>query len=231
MAVPVLDSRNLHRISTELGFLEQTLSLQPENKPEHLRAWAVLLHDMDKQWASLFYFIVSRGCHLLFLMMPPLILQSEYRGILKSVGFQDAPTGELLEREQRVLSRKKEAEMTYVRLRESVETFKGPDQPGSALEATGGVDYQAMVNDHTSTDAEGEPDTTASAPAIATEKPNGEKSQRKEVGSETRVKASPVPEVSAIAFSVIAVLTVRIGVKENDELQVGNSTSVQPKWS
>jgi hypothetical protein len=64
-----------------------------------------------------------------------------------------------------------------------------------------------MVNDHTSTDAEGEPDTTASAPPIATEKLNGEKAQKKEGGSESKVKASPAPEVSAIAFSAIAVLT------------------------
>jgi hypothetical protein len=54
MAAPALDSRNLHRIDTELGFLEQTLSLQPENKPEQLCVWAAWLRDMDKQWASLF---------------------------------------------------------------------------------------------------------------------------------------------------------------------------------
>jgi hypothetical protein len=52
MAVPPPDSRNLHRISTELRFLEDTLAIQPDNKPEHLRAWVVWLRDMDKQWAS-----------------------------------------------------------------------------------------------------------------------------------------------------------------------------------
>jgi hypothetical protein len=53
MASPTLDSRNLHRIHSELGFLEDTLTLQPENKPEHLGAWKVWLRGMDKQWASL----------------------------------------------------------------------------------------------------------------------------------------------------------------------------------
>lgn len=147
------------------------------------------------------------GYHLLFLTMPPSSPQSEYRGILKSVGFQDAPTGELFEREQRVLNRKKEAKIIYDRLRESVEALKGPDQPVSTPQGTGDADYSAMVNDHTSTDAEGEPDTTASAPPIATEKLNGEKAQKKEGGSESKVKASPAPEVSAIASSAIAVLT------------------------
>jgi hypothetical protein len=61
-----------------------------------------------------------------------------------------------------------------------------------------------MVNDHTSTDAEGEPDTTASATAIPTVKPNGEKTQKRDVGGESKPKASPALEVSAIAFSVIA---------------------------
>ena len=56
MASPTLDldSRNLHRIGTELGFLEDTLTLRPENNPEHLRAWVIWLRDMDKQWASFF---------------------------------------------------------------------------------------------------------------------------------------------------------------------------------
>jgi hypothetical protein len=203
MAAPALDSRNLHRISTELDFLEQILSIRPENKPEQLCVWATWLRDMDKQWASLF--LCSRSAyHLLFLTVPPRSSQSEYRGILKSVGFQDAPTGELLERQQKVLSRKKEAEIIYGRLCGTVEVLKRPDQSGSALEVTGDADYQAMVNDHTSTDAEGEPDTTASATAIATEKPNGEKTQKREVGGESKSKASPALEVSPIVFSVIA---------------------------
>jgi len=53
MALPTLETRNLHRIGSELGFLEDTLALQPENKPEHFRAWTDWLRDMDKQWASL----------------------------------------------------------------------------------------------------------------------------------------------------------------------------------
>ncbi|KAH9040598.1 hypothetical protein EDB84DRAFT_1475869 [Lactarius hengduanensis] len=175
MAVPPLDSRNLHRISTELRFLEDTLALQPENKPEHLRAWVVWLRDMDKQW-------------------------TEYRGILNSVGFQEAPTGELLEREHKVLSRKKEAKIIYDRLRDPNEVLKGPEQPGSAAGSTGEVDYSVMVNDHASSDAEGEPDTTTSAPAEATEKTNGENTQKKENHSEDKVKESPALE-------------------ENDELQ------------
>lgn len=175
MAAPPLDSRNLHRISTELGFLEDTLALQPENKSEHLRAWVVWLRDMDKQW-------------------------SEYRSILKSVGFQDAPTGELFEREQKVLSRKKEAEIVYDRLRDPNGTSKGFEHPGSATGSTGEVDYSVMVNDHASTDAEGEPDTTTSAPAVATEKTNGENTQKQENHGEDKVKASPALE-------------------ENDELQ------------
>lgn len=59
MAAPAFDSRNLHRISTELGFLENTLTLQPENKPEQIRAWVAWLRDMDKQWASLFPIILG----------------------------------------------------------------------------------------------------------------------------------------------------------------------------
>jgi hypothetical protein len=119
--------------------------------------------------------------------------QDEYRSILKSVGFQEAPTGELLEREQRALGRKKEAEIIYDRLHEA---SKGLDRLGSALGSTEDADYSAVVND--STDAEGEPDTTTSAPAIATEKANGEKSQMVEPQGESKAKTSPVPEVSAI---------------------------------
>jgi hypothetical protein len=195
MASPTLDSRNLHRIHTELGYLEETLTLQPENKPEHLGAWNIWLRDMDKQWAS----FLSSQCS------PPPISdslsptsQDEYRSILKSVGFQEAPTGELLEREQRALGRKKEAEIIYDRLHEAVRASKGLDRLGSALGSTEDVDYSAMVND--STDAEGEPDTTTSAPAIATEKANGEKSQMVEPQGESKAKTSPVPEVSVITF-------------------------------
>ena len=50
MALPTLETRNLHRIGSELGFLEDTLALQPESKPEHFRAWIGWLRDMDKQW-------------------------------------------------------------------------------------------------------------------------------------------------------------------------------------
>ena len=32
------------------------------------------------------------------------------------------------------------------------------------------MDYSVIVNDHTSTDAEGEPDTTTSAPLVASER-------------------------------------------------------------
>ncbi|SRR6266404_109007 len=195
MASPTLDSRNLHRIDSELGFLEETLTLQPENKPEHLAAWNVWLRDLDKQWASL--------CPLLAPPPPPIsdslsISQGEYRSILKSVGFQEAPTGELLEREQTVLGRKKEAEIIYDRLHEAVRPSKGLDRLGSALGSTEDVDYSAMVND--STDAEGEPDTTTSAPVIAVEKANGEKSQMVETQGESKAKTSPVPEVCAIPF-------------------------------
>jgi hypothetical protein len=52
MASPTFETRNLHRIGTELGFLEGTLAQQPENKPEHLRAWVAWLRDMDKQWVG-----------------------------------------------------------------------------------------------------------------------------------------------------------------------------------
>lgn len=92
------------------------------------------------------------------------------------------------------MTRKKEAEIAYDRLRESAEASKAPDQLGSAPGSTEDVDYAAMVND--STDAEGEPDTTA--PAIATEKANGERPQKIEAQGESKVKPSPVPEVCPI---------------------------------
>ncbi len=60
------------------------------------------------------------------------------------------------------------------------------------------MDYSAMVND--STDAEGEPDTSTSVPAIAVETANGEKTQMVEPQGESRAKTSPVPEVCAITF-------------------------------
>ena len=153
---------------------------------------------------------ISNGQVFVFLLFPappppisnPLssTSQDEYRTILKSVGFQEAPTGELLEREQRALGRKKEAEIIYDRLHEAVRTAKDLDRLGSALGSTEDVDYSAMVND--STDAEGEPDTTTSAPAIATEKANGngEKTQMVESQVESKAKTSPVPEVSTITF-------------------------------
>jgi hypothetical protein len=122
----------------------------------------------------------------------PFASQGEYRSILKSLGFQEAPTGELFEREQRVLGRKKEAEIIYDRLHEAVRASKGLDHLGSAPED---MDYSAMVND--STDAEGEPDTTTSAPAIAVEKANGEKV---ETQGESKAKSSPAPEVCHITF-------------------------------
>jgi hypothetical protein len=128
----------------------------------------------------------------------PSTSQGEYRSILKSVGFQEPPTGELLEREQRALSRKKEAEIIYDRLHEAVGASKGLDRLASAPGSTEDVDYTAMVND--STDAEGEPDTTTSAPAIAAEKANGEKAQKVEPQGESKAKSSPAPEVSAITF-------------------------------
>ena len=52
MAVPPIDSRNLQRISAELGFLEETLSFRPADQPEHARAWVPWLQDFNKQWAS-----------------------------------------------------------------------------------------------------------------------------------------------------------------------------------
>ena len=69
-AVPPLDSRNLHRITTELCFLKETLGLQPTDQPKHLCAWVIWLKDLNQKWA-------------------------EYCGILTSLGFQEAPTGEL----------------------------------------------------------------------------------------------------------------------------------------
>jgi hypothetical protein len=111
--------------------------------------------------------------------------------------------------------------MTYHRLRESVETSKGLDQPGSAPGSTEEVEYSAIVND--STDAEGEPDTTASAPPIATETVNGEKVQKVQAqGGEIKVKPSPAPEVCTIYLSAQSpVLTRNITIpKDHDELQV-----------
>ena len=148
---------------------------------------------------------ISNGRVFVFPAPPPplsnslfSISQDEYRTILKSVGFEEAPTGELLEREQRALGRKKEAEIIYDRLHEAVRASKAPDRLGPGLGNTEDVDYSAMVND--STDAEGEPDTTTSAPAIATEKANGEKTQMSEPQGESKAKPSPVPEVSTITF-------------------------------
>jgi hypothetical protein len=155
------------------------------------------------------------------------LTQSEYRGILKSVGLEEAPTSELLERELKVLGRKKEAEMTYHRLRESVEASKNLDQPGSAPGSTEEVEYSAIVND--STDAEGEPDTTASAPPIATENVNGEKVQKVQAQDEIKVKPSPAPEVCAITFQLRAVLT-RVLPKDHDELQVRGSRLLASWW-
>jgi hypothetical protein len=132
--------------------------------------------------------------------LPPTYSQSEYRGILKSVGLQEAPTGELLERELKVLDRKKEAEMIYDGLRDTVEASKALDHPGSAPGSTEEVEYSAMVND--STDAEGEPDTTASAPPIATENTNGDKPLKMQTQGETKVKPSPAPEVCVVIFAV-----------------------------
>jgi|SRR6267154_306890 len=160
----------------------------------------------------------SQRHHLLFLTPCP--QQGEYRSILKSVGFQEAPTGELLEREQRALGRKKEAEIIYDRLHEAVRASKGLDRLGSALGSTEDVDYSAIVND--STDAEGEPDTTTSVPAIATEKTNGEKTQMVEPQGEIKEKTSPVPEVSAITFWDHCSSDTRLPVQDHDELQVSS---------
>jgi hypothetical protein len=146
--------------------------------------------------------------------------QSEYRGILKSVGLQEAPPGELLERELKVLGRKKEAEMIYDRLREAVDASKGLDQPGSAPGSIEEVEYPAIVND--STDAEGEPDTTASVPPIATENVNGEKTQKVQTQGESKVKPSPAPEVCAITHWVHRCSNTNF-TKDHDELQVRGS--------
>jgi hypothetical protein len=175
MAVPPLDSRNLQRISTELRFLEEHFGFQPPDQPEHLRAWVVWLGGLNKQW-------------------------DEYRGILKNLGFQEAPTGELLEQEQSVLSRKKEAELIFDRLRDPNEVSR--EQVGSATGSTGEMDYSVIVNDHTSTDAEGEPDTTTSAPPVATEQTNGENVQNKENHGEDKAEMNVSP-----------------ALEENDELQ------------
>ncbi len=144
---------------------------------------------------------LSRRHHLLFLTFATyhLLIQGEYRGILKSVGLQEAPTDELLERELKVLGRKKEAEMIYDQLRESVEASKGLDHSSFAPGSTEEVEYSAMVND--STDAEGEPDTTASAPAIATENTNGDKVPKMQTQGESKVKPSPAPEVCVVIFA------------------------------
>ena len=77
---------------------------------------------------------------------------------------------------------------------------KGPDQLGSIPGSIEDMDYSAMVND--STDAEGEPDTTTSAPPIAVEKANGESAQKLEVEpqGESKSKPSPAPEVCTITF-------------------------------
>ena len=40
------------------------------------------------------------------------------------------------------------------------------------------MDYSVIINDHTSTDAEGEPNTTISVPPVASEKTNGENTQK-----------------------------------------------------
>lgn len=158
---------------------------------------------------------------LLFLTLATLPLpQNEYRGILKSVGLQEAPTGELLERELKVLGRKKEAEMIYDRLREAVEASKGLDQPGSAPGSTEEVEYSAIVND--STDAEGEPDTTASAPPIATENVNGEKGQKVQTQGESKAKSGPAPEVCAITHWDRRCSNPNF-TKDHDELQVRGS--------
>jgi hypothetical protein len=109
---------------------------------------------------------------------------------------QEAPAGELLERELKILGRKKEAEKIFEQLRDSVEVFKGLDRPVSAPGSTEEVEYSAMAND--STDAEGEPDTTTPAPAIATGNTNGEKVLKVQSQVESKVKPSPAPEVCVI---------------------------------
>ena len=48
----------------------------------------------------------------------------------------------------------------------------------SATGSTGEMDYSVIVNDHTSTGAKGKPDTTLSAPLVASEKTNRENTQK-----------------------------------------------------
>ena len=100
-------------------------------------------------------------------------------------------------KEQNVLSRKKEAEIIYDRLRDPNDVSK--EQLGSAAGSAGEMDYSVIVNDHTSTDAEGEPDTTTSAPPVASEKANGENTQKNENHGEdnAEVNVSPAVEVSS----------------------------------
>lgn len=75
----------------------------------------------------------------------------------------------------------------------------------SATGSTGEMDYSVIVNDHTSTDAEGEPDTTTSAPPVATEKTNGENTQNKENHGEDKAEmnVSPALEVSCSTLSTL----------------------------
>jgi len=87
---------------------------------------------------------------------------------------------------------KKDAELVYDRLSKSAEASKGVDQHRSAPGSVEEVDFLATVND--STDAEGEPDTTTSAPPIAVEKANGENVEKAEGQGESNVKTSPLPE-------------------------------------
>ena len=75
----------------------------------------------------------------------------------------------------------------------------------SATGSTGEMDYSVIVNDHTSTDAEGEPDTTTSAPPVATEKANGENIQNKGNRDEDKAEmnVSPALEVSCNTLSAL----------------------------
>jgi hypothetical protein len=132
-------------------------------------------------------------------------------------------------KEQNVLSRKKEAEIIYERLRDPNDV-----QVGSAAGSAGEMDYSVIVNDHTSTDAEGEPDTTTSAPPVASEKANGENTQKNENHGEdnAEVNVSPALEVSSITH-----LSTQPGAqglalhKENDELQVSDLIPMLcPEW-
>jgi hypothetical protein len=67
------------------------------------------------------------------------------------------------------------------------------------------MDYSVIVNDHTSTDAEGEPDTTTSAPPVTMEKTNGENTQNKENHDEDKAEmnVSPALEVSCPILSTL----------------------------